>query len=90
MKTDGEVIALLIDDPTEADDGAETTGAHRLVREADGRVALEPVETREDFERLARDTGCFRRARAIRDPRTLEIIGYEMEEVAPALTLVTG
>jgi hypothetical protein len=30
---------------------------------------------------MALTTGCFRRGKAIRDPRTREVIGYEMEEV---------
>ena len=91
MHDDGEVIALVLDDDQPAaGDVAENTGAHRLIREPDGRVALEPVETREDFERYAKDTGCFRRGRAIRDPETFEVIGYELEEVSPALTVVSG
>ena len=85
MKPDSEVIALVLDEPAEAcdDGGAESTGAHRLIREADGHMTLEPIESRADFERAAKDTGCFRRRRAIRDPETEEVIGYEMEEVSP-------
>lgn len=85
MGPDSEVIALFLDEPNDvdSDDFADSTGAHRLVREPDGRVALERVETPEDFDRIARDTGCFRRGRAIRDPRTLEVIGYEMEDIGP-------
>ena len=91
MQDGGEVIALVLDDAEPAaGDAVESTGAHRLVREPDGRVALEPVATREDFERIAKDTGCFKRGRAIRDPKTFEVIGYEMEEVSPALTLIPG
>jgi hypothetical protein len=83
MERNSQVIALVIDDPAESGDGrsADDTGAHRLIRGADGRVSLEPVVSREDFERALKDTGCFRRGRAIRDPRTFEVIGYEMEEV---------
>jgi hypothetical protein len=39
---------------------------------------------------MAKDTGCFRRARAIRDPKTFEVIGYEMEEVEPSPVAVAG
>ena len=55
--------------------------AQRLVRRADGRVALEPVGSQEEFERTVRTTGCFRRGKPIRDPATDEVIGYEMEQV---------
>jgi hypothetical protein len=56
-------------------------GAQCLVRRPDGRVALEPVESEEEFERTTRTTGCFRRGTPIRDPYTHEVIGYEMEQV---------
>jgi hypothetical protein len=92
MHRDAEVIALLVDEPGgESDDNAsENTGAHRLIREPDGRVSLEPVESAAEFDRMVKDTGCFRRGRAIRDPKTLEAIGYEMEEIAPGSLAVTG
>jgi hypothetical protein len=92
MKKRAETIALVIDPvpPTEVEDRIDNTGAHRLLREPDGSVRLEPVETQEEFDRIARDTGCFRRGRAIRDPKTFEVIGYEMEEISPRLTLVTS
>lgn len=78
-----EVIALLLGEPDVRADGTRTyrAGAQRLVRDPDGRVTLEQVESQEDFDRTARITGCFIRGKAIRDPQTLEIIGYEMEEV---------
>jgi hypothetical protein len=56
--------------------------AKRLVRSADGRVSLEAIESEEEFERTARTTGCFRRGKAIRDPVSREIIGYEMEQIS--------
>ena len=92
MNVNDEVIALLVDEPgTEtSDDSLEHTGAHRLIREANGRVCLEPVESQEEFDRIAKDTGCFRRGRAIRDPKTFEVIGYEMEEISPSLLVVSG
>lgn len=83
MDVDDEVIALLL--PERVRLGAHegyARGAQRLVRSADGRMSLEAVETREEFERTARSTGCFRRGKAIRDPETYEVIGYEMEEVS--------
>lgn len=92
MKREPELIALLIDPPDQdaRDELIESTGAHRLMREADGRVTLEPVRSQEEFERIAKDTGCFRRGRAIRDPNTCEVIGYEMEEIGPGLMVISG
>ena len=88
MNADSEVIALLLPEgipsrgSTSLQDRAR--GAQRLVRDPDGRIVLEDVESEEDFERTARITGCFRRGKPIRDPGTLEVIGYEMEEVPGA------
>lgn len=92
MNPDAKVIALVVDEPDSPvdADAPDSTGAHRLIREADGSVTLEPVETVEEFDRIAKDTGCFRRGLPIRDPKTDEIIGYEMEEISPALTVVSG
>ena len=61
--------------------GNSGEGAQCLVRRPDGRVALEPVASEEEFERTARTTGCFRRGKPIHDPFTHEVIGYEMEQV---------
>jgi hypothetical protein len=92
MNVNDEVIALLVDAPQNESDAEslENTGAHRLIREPSGRVCLEPVESQEEFDRIAKDTGCFRRGRAIRDPKTFEVIGYEMEEVSPNRLAVVG
>lgn len=92
MQRDDEVIALVIDDPqtVATAENLENTGAHRLMRSSDGRVSLEPVETQEEFERIAKDTGCFKRGRAIRDPKTFEVIGYEMERFSFGLTLISS
>jgi len=77
-----EIIALVLGDATDRrwHAGQLGKGAQRLVRQADGRVLLEPV-TEEEFERTARTTGCFRRGKPIHDPHTHEVIGYEMEQV---------
>jgi len=92
MNRDAEVIALLVDEPGDAafTNSIESTGAHRLIRESDGSVSLEPVESQAEFDRMAKDTGCFRRGRAIRDPKTFEVIGYEMEEISPGPVTVAG
>jgi len=86
MHANCEVIALLLDESARerAKGPARLKGAQRLVRLADGRVTLEAIESRADFEETARITGCFRRGKAIRDPATREVIGYEMEEVLAA------
>jgi len=86
MDANSKVIALLLDEsPRELRERpARFESAQRLVRLADGSVALEPIDSREDFEETARITGCFRRGKAIRDPATREVIGYEMEEVRAA------
>lgn len=78
-----EIIALVLSEPQERrwHSGQLAEGAQRLVRRADGQIVLEPVESAEEFERVARTTGCFRRGTPIRDPRTHEVIGYEMEQV---------
>lgn len=89
MDACSEVIALLLGEPDVRADGTRSyrAGAQRLVRDPDGRVTLEEVESEEDFDRTARITGCFIRGKAIRDPDTLEIIGYEMEEVSAGQAL---
>jgi hypothetical protein len=85
VNTDGsfEVIALVLGEPGDHSwhSGRLGSGAQRLVRRADGRVLLEAVASEEEFERVARTTGCFRRGKPIRDPNTYEVIGYEMEQV---------
>lgn len=83
MHANCQVIALLLDESARERAGApmRLEGAQRLVRLADGSVTLEDIESREDFEATARITGCFRRGKAIRDPATREVIGYEMEEI---------
>lgn len=78
-----EIIALVLGDANERRwrAGQLGRGAQCLVRRSDGRVALEPVASEEEFERTARTTGCFRRGKPIHDPYTHEVIGYEMEQV---------
>lgn len=83
MEANLEVIALLLGEPTDErwHPRRFVEGAQRLVRSPDGRVSLEAVRSAEEFDETARNTGCFRRGKPIRDPATREIIGYEMEEV---------
>ena len=91
MDRNCEVIALLLDESADgpSQDCPRAQGAQRLIRDREGRVCLEAIETQQEFDETARITGCFRRGKAIRDPRTREIIGYEMEEVA-AIGIAVG
>ena len=83
MDGDSEVIALVLDESPSKGSGAHSyaRGAKRLVRSADGRISLEAIASDEEFERVARTSGCFKRGKAIRDPVSRQVIGYEMEEV---------
>lgn len=82
MAVNGEVIAVVLSDGIkDRIDRLSCEGAQCLVRAPDGKVRLEDVESQEEFEHAARTTGCFRRGKAIRDPSTREVIGYEMEQV---------
>jgi len=84
MDSNIEVIALFLGDTngSELHSPKYSEGAERLVRNSDGTVRLEAVESQEEFDRTARITGTFRRGKAIRDPKTFEVIGYEMEEIS--------
>jgi hypothetical protein len=84
MDDKGEVIALVLEAALGRRWNAREAmrRAKRLVRSSDGRVSLESIESEEEFERTARTTGCFQRGKAIRDPVSREIIGYEMERVS--------
>ncbi len=92
MNDDTETIALLLgnSDDERWQPRDFVTGAQRLVRDADGHVTLETVESAEEFDQTAETTGCFRRGKAIVDPETLDVIGYEFEEVPILGTGTTG
>ena len=90
MSSNSEVIAVVLGESHERWRAGELgKGAQQLVRRADGSVGLEPLESEEEFERIARTSGCFRRGKPIRDPDTHEVIGYEMEKV-PLLRAAAG
>lgn len=93
MNANGEVIALLLPEHATRRAGGSVSnrarGAQLLIRGPDGRILLEDVESEEEFDRTARNTGCFRHGKPIRDPGTREVIGYEMEEV-PFLSAASG
>ena len=92
MKDDVETIALLLgsseDERWQPNDIVD--GAQRLVRDADGNLTLEAVESEEEFDEVASDTGRFRRGKPIIDPETRDVIGYEMEEVESLANGTTG
>ncbi len=92
MNDDTETIALLLgnldDERWQPHDFV--AGAQRLVRDADGHVTLETVKSAEEFDQTASTTGCFRRGKAIVDPDTRDVIGYEFEEVPSLRTGTTG
>jgi hypothetical protein len=92
LDPNNEVIALLLDESASrhGEAAAYTGGAKRLVRDSTGKVSLEEIESQEDFDQTARITGCFQRGKAIRDPATLEVIGWEMEEVSFARATVAN
>jgi hypothetical protein len=83
MDGNSETIALVLDESGSKGSRAHNyaRGAKRLVRSADGRISLEAIESDEEFQRVARTSGCFKRGKAIRDPSSRQVIGYEMEEV---------
>jgi hypothetical protein len=83
MDGQSEPIALLLGERKASPGwrGLPSEGAMQLVRGPDGEIELRPVESAEEFDRIARTTGCFRRGKPIRDPDSREVIGYEMEEV---------
>ena len=77
MMDDKEVIALL---PHEDRPRGEQV-PRALVRFPDGRMAVEELEsdTTKSGQYLAR----FRKLAPIIDPRTREVIGYELEQFRP-------
>ncbi|HEY5623439.1 MAG TPA: hypothetical protein VIV14_06730 [Gammaproteobacteria bacterium] len=83
MKDDTVTVALLLGEQDDAHwhpkDFVE--GAQRIVRDPNGTITLEDIESEEEFEEVASLSGCFRRGTPIIDPETREVIGYEMEEV---------
>jgi len=83
MDQNNEVIALLLGGPDESwpDDEIDWDETTCLVRKPDGNVCLEKLDSREELERTAEQTGIFKRGKPIVDPESGEVMGYELEEV---------
>jgi hypothetical protein len=84
-----EVIALVLppgakESATELKDFV-ATGTMLLIRHPDGRMSLEPARREAAWAERARDAGCIYKSRPIHDPVSQEILGHELEMIAPAL-----
>jgi hypothetical protein len=83
-----EVIAFLMPDTAvEVFTGSNslTQGASALLRDAAGKITIEPVTKDSAFVEQMMTTGCFRRGKPIVDPVTRQVMGYEMEMIAHPL-----
>jgi hypothetical protein len=76
-----EIIALLMPEPKQSTEEM-TEPATALLRDADGRMSLQPITSEMTFAEQVMTTGCFRRGKPIIDPMTREIMGYELEMIA--------
>jgi hypothetical protein len=80
-----QVIAFLLPETTVAEvagANAHVQGTTALLRDAEGKITIEPVPKDSALVEQMLTTGCFRRGKAIVDPVSREIMGYEMEMVA--------
>lgn len=79
MQTQAEIIAMLMPD---GDGGVRAQRmATLLIRNPDGQMSLETVNTDSALGQYAMSTGCFRRGTPIVDPVSREVFGYEMEMI---------
>ncbi len=76
-----EVIAVFVPDGEMRSDSSATM----LVRDANGQISLQTVNPDTPIGRQAMRTGCFRRGKAIIDPVSRQMLGYEMELVPNSL-----
>jgi len=75
-----DVIAVLMPNRKRRESAGQ--GVQALVRLKDGQFVVEDVDDTGVFQGV--DVARFRRALAIKDPDTREVIGYEMEPVTKA------
>ena len=84
-----EVIAVVL--PPDAPESAAelqdfvATGTMLLVRHADGRMSLEPTRREAAWAESARAAGCVYKSRPVHDPHSREVLGHELEMIAPTL-----
>ena len=84
-----EVIAVVLppgapDTDTMPEDFV-ATGTMLLIRHPDGRMSLEPTRRDPVLAERARAAGCVYKSRAIHDPVSREILGHELQMIAPTL-----
>ena len=72
-----EIIAVDLPDDEQRNPSTTTV----LLRTADGQISLQNVSRDSALGREALRTGCFRRGKAIIDPISRQMLGYEMERV---------
>ena len=85
-----QVIAFLLPETTvEVFTGPNSLsqGTTALLRDADGKITIEPVTKDSAFVEQMLSTGCFRRGKAIVDPVTRQVMGHEMEMIDQPTTL---
>jgi hypothetical protein len=75
-----EVIAVLM--PRKKRQKTSGEGVQALVRLDDGEMIVEDIDDTSVFS--GEDVARFRKAMAIKDPETREVIGYEMEPIPNA------
>lgn len=84
-----EVIARFIPELLRHTDSGLPT-ASILVRTADGRMVLQPVDPDPTLGQEALATGAFRKGNPIVDPASRRILGYEMEPAHSMTLRVVG
>ncbi len=86
---ESEVIAVVLppDAPISPDKLQDfvATGTMLLIRHVDGRMSLEPARPEAAWAERARSAGVVYKSRPIHDPVSREVLGHELEMVAPAL-----
>lgn len=82
MHTKAEVVAVLLAE----DDSRSQQSATMLMRDANGEISVQTASADSTLVQRALLSGYFRRGKAIIDPVSRQMIGYEMEQVDGALS----
>ena len=87
-----KLIALLLPESNDSRrrDEFDVDTATALMRDDEGRMSLAPLTREMPFAEQVMTTGCFRRGKAIVDPVTREVMGYEMEMISDAEMRMSG